>query len=151
MLLSMEIYKKGSLMVYEKDVVPEVTDTTIKSLVLLIEQGNIGKMARLEVWRFGLAGTAYPVEMLGDRKAVCCFCVYQHGFFCVCWQNRPRATPAQLSWHQRSGSTITGTHTLSSSQSFAPVGTKAQCGETERGDDNPQWGFGGVGKTREGD
>ena len=31
----------------------------------------------------------------------------------VCWQNRPRApAPAQLSWHQRSGSTITGTHTL---------------------------------------
>lgn len=47
------------------------------------------------------------------------------------------------------------THTLSSSQSFAPIGTKALRGETERGDDNSQCGkskvLGVVAKTRGGD
>lgn len=87
----------------------------------------------------GLAGTVNPVAAFGDRQTFFCSCVLM--FFHVYWQKRPQATAwAQLSWQRRRGSTITGMHTLSSSQIFAPMGTKAQCGETEKVDDNPQWG-----------
>lgn len=141
----------------DRDVATEITDRTIMSL----DANRTLENWENEAWTCEgscvKAGTANLVKMSGGAQGCVLFLYVSTCFLVpVCWQNRPRApAPAQLSWHQRSGSTITGTHTLSSSQSFAPMGTKAQCGETERGDDNPQWGkskvLGVVGKSRGGD
>lgn len=62
-------------------------------------------------------------------------------FFVCTDRTDPKQQPLLSSLDTKEVAALSLAHTLlSSSQSFAPMGTKAQCGETERGDDNPQLG-----------
>lgn len=54
----------------------------------------MGKMSGSVKVVFGLAGTAYTVQMLGDRKAVCCFSVYQHVFVCLLTEQTQSNSPS---------------------------------------------------------
>lgn len=102
---------------------------------------------------FGLEGMAYPVQMLGDRKAVCCFCVYQHGFLCLLTEQTQSNSPSSaLMTPEKWQHYHTGTHTLPSH--LHPWGQKPNV-ERQKGGmitlNGGKQGFGGVGKTRGGD
>ena len=77
------------------------------SLVLLTAQGNMG-MCEGSVWVWQVQSIRL---MLGDCKAVCCFCVYQHVFVSID-RTDPEQQPQLSSHDTREVAALSLAHTL---------------------------------------